>query len=98
MRWPTRLRRSEKPRRAPVEAILYSKLDCHLCDLAAELLATLSRSGELRWTRVDIQSDPSLSDRFQTEIPVIAIGDVELRWPTTLERIRRAVEQVADAR
>jgi len=72
--------------------ILYGKPDCHLCDQAAEILADLARDTPLEWRRVDIDSDPSLEERFRYDIPVIQIvGGAELKWPTTRERVRRAL-------
>jgi hypothetical protein len=72
---------------------LYSAPECHLCDLAAEILSTLSRDLTFRWERVNIETDPELLRRFRYEIPVIEIeGGAVLRWPTTRERVRRAIE------
>ncbi len=77
---------------ALVEALLYSKHDCHLCDDAAAILASLASELDLTWRRVDIEADPSLFARFRYEIPIIEIvGGATLKWPTTRERVRRAV-------
>ena len=77
---------------AVAEAILYSKRDCHLCDDAAAILASVASELPLAWRRVDIEADPALFERFRYEIPVIAIvGGPTLSWPTTRERVRRAV-------
>jgi len=74
-------------------AILYSKPDCHLCDQAAAILDRLAREIDLSWQRLDIRSDPDLWERFQYTIPVIEIeGGIQLAWPTTPERIRRALQ------
>jgi len=74
-------------------AILYSKPDCHLCDQAAAILEQLAQEVDLPWRRVDIRSDPDLWERFRYTIPVIEIdGNVQLAWPTTRERIRRALQ------
>ena len=75
---------------------LYSKPECHLCDLAAEILRTLSREMRFQWERVNIESDPDLLRRFRHDIPVIEIErGTLLKWPTTRERVRRAIEAAA---
>ncbi len=82
----------------PPRAVLYSKSDCHLCDLAQEILERLAREGEVSWTRVDIWTDAALLDRYRYEIPVIELADgTLLRWPTTLEQVRRALRAVRAA-
>jgi glutaredoxin len=73
-------------------AILYGKPDCHLCDDAAAILDGLARRDGLTWRRVDITQDPDLFARYRYTIPVIEIvGGPALGWPTTLERVRRAL-------
>ena len=77
-------------------AILYGKPGCHLCEDAAAILAGLARDEGLRWRRVDIREDPALFERYRYAIPVIeVVGGQTLEWPTTRERVRRAI---ADAR
>ena len=79
--------------------ILYSTPDCHLCDEAAEILIDLARDVPIEWQRVNIESDPALFERFRYEIPVIQIvGGPELKWPTTRERVRRAVRDASAVR
>jgi hypothetical protein len=48
--------------------VLYSRADCHLCDLAA---AMLDATG-LDWRTVDIDTDPVLTDRYGVYVPVIS--------------------------
>jgi hypothetical protein len=72
--------------------VLYSKQDCHLCEEAAAILRRLQSEMLLDWRTVDITSDESLFERFKYRIPVIEVeGGVTLDWPTTVERVRRAV-------
>jgi glutaredoxin len=72
--------------------VLFSKPDCHLCEQAEDILNALSRELPFRWRRVNIESDPALFARYRFEIPVIAVdGGPELKWPTTRERVKRAL-------
>ena len=47
--------------------ILYSREDCHLCDLAAEML---DRAG-VPWRSVDIDADPDLARKYGIAVPVL---------------------------
>jgi hypothetical protein len=77
---------------------LYSTPDCHLCDEAAAILAAVERTLPFRWRRVDIRSDARLLERYRCEIPVIHIdGGATLTWPTTRERVLRALRDVRPA-
>jgi glutaredoxin len=79
--------------------VLYGKPGCHLCDDAESLLATVARSQPLTVQKIDIESSPELFAEYRYRIPVIQIdGGQTLDWPTTAERIRRAVQAVASAR
>jgi glutaredoxin len=47
--------------------ILYSRADCHLCELAAAMLD----AGRYDWRVVDIDSDPALEEKYSIRVPVI---------------------------
>jgi glutaredoxin len=47
--------------------ILYSRADCHLCDLVA---AMMNRAG-VSWRPVDIDSDPELARKYGIYVPVL---------------------------
>jgi hypothetical protein len=83
----------------PPSAILYGKPGCHLCDLAEAILDRLARTGEVRWAKRNIEADPVVFERYRDEIPVIKLEDgTELPWPTTPERVRRALRSVRPVR
>jgi hypothetical protein len=72
--------------------VLYSRPGCHLCDDAAAILGRVGPELGITWSTVDIRSDPLLFEQFRYRIPVIeVIGGPTLDWPTTAERVRRAV-------
>jgi len=68
--------------------ILYQRDDCHLCDLALELLATV-RAPEFE--SVFIDDDAVLEQRYGLRVPVLrdAARDVELDWPFDPARLAR---------
>ena len=60
--------------------ILYQRDDCHLCDLAIEVLAQ-ARAPE--FDSVFIDGDDALEARYGIRVPVLrdAARGVELDWP-----------------
>ena len=61
------------------EVVLYTRADCHLCELAAQMLAATG----VRWREIDIGSDPDLTARYGLSIPVVYLGESgqELHFP-----------------
>jgi len=68
--------------------VLYQRDDCHLCDLALEVLA-LARAPE--FDSVFIDGDEVLEARFGDRIPVLrdAARELELDWPFDVDGLRR---------
>lgn len=68
--------------------ILYQRDDCHLCDLALEVLAG-ARAPE--FDSVFIDGDDALEARYGERVPVLreADRDEELDWPFDVDALRR---------
>ena len=66
---------------------LYQRDDCHLCDLALEVLAA-ARAPE--FDSVFIDGDEALEQRYGVRVPVLRdeAGGVELDWPFDVGRVR----------
>ena len=67
--------------------ILYQRDDCHLCDLAIEVLAQ-ARAPE--FDSVFIDGDEGLEARYGVRVPVLrdAARGIELDWPFDARRLR----------
>ncbi|MEX2185591.1 MAG: glutaredoxin family protein [Pirellulales bacterium] len=52
---------------------MYTRIGCHLCDDARELLVRYGLEPE----SVDIDADPQLRERYDTCVPVVEIDGVE---------------------
>ena len=67
--------------------ILYQRDDCHLCDLAIEVLAQ-TRAPE--FDSVFIDGDDALEARYGMRVPVLrdATRGIELEWPFDARRLR----------
>ena len=67
---------------------LYQRDDCHLCDLALELLAS-ARVPEFRSVFIDDQAE--LEERYGQRVPVLRdeVSGVELDWPFDAGQLRQ---------
>ncbi|MEN5061719.1 glutaredoxin family protein [Luteimonas sp. TWI1416] len=68
--------------------ILYQRDDCHLCDLALEVLAQARAPA---FDSVFIDDDDALEMRYGSRVPVLhdATRGVELDWPFDADAVRR---------
>ena len=74
---------------------LFQRDDCHLCDLALEVLAA-ARVPE--FDSVFIDDDPALEDRYGVRVPVLRREDngAELDWPFAVAEVAAVVEARTD--
>lgn len=62
-------------RRRP-RVTLYTRAGCHLCEEAEAVLARVARRAAVEV--VDIDADPSLTDRYTVRVPVVAVDGEEI--------------------
>ncbi len=80
---------------------LISKPDCHLCDVAREIVDAVV--AELPEGRVDVEElsitdDPALYATWWEKIPVVLIdGDLHAHWRVSADRLRAALVEKASA-
>jgi hypothetical protein len=67
------------------DLILYQRDDCHLCDLALEVVAA---AGVADFDSVFIDDDAELEARYGIRVPVLAHGGSELDWPFDCAAVR----------
>jgi glutaredoxin len=65
-----------KPTAIPTVTI-YSKPDCHLCDIAKERIAAARQHVEFNLETVDITTRADLWERYRERIPVVLINGEE---------------------
>ena len=70
--------------------VLYSRRDCHLCDVAAALLGRMG----VEWREVDIDQDETLVRAYGLSVPVLqhAESKEELCYPFGEQDARRFLE------
>jgi len=64
-----------------IEVILYSRTDCHLCELAQKYLEELQSSVPHHLTIFDVDSDPKLTKMYGFNVPVVIVGPYKLSAP-----------------
>jgi glutaredoxin len=80
------MKRAKQTQRRTHEVVLYTREGCHLCYDAER---TLIEHG-LRPTKVDIDDDPALRERFNSCVPVVEIdGKIRFRGQVTRMLLRR---------
>lgn len=56
---------------------LYSKPDCHLCEVARERIAGVQKQVPFALETVDITGDPALYEQYKERIPVVLVNGEE---------------------
>jgi len=83
---------------------IISKPDCHLCDVARDIVETVvadlpdSRARHVRVEEFSILDDPALYARWWERIPVVLIDDaLHAHWRLSADRLRSALDMAAEA-
>ena len=74
---------------------LIGKPDCHLCDVAHEIVEMVVAKvpGDIVVDEVSILDDPALYELWWEKIPVVLIdGELHAHWRVSPERLRVALE------
>ena len=77
------------------ELRLYTAHDCHLCEVAEDLLQPLIEQQHLVLRKVDIGVDADLKAAYGLRIPVVVLTNgVEKGWPFTATQVKRLLPGV----
>ncbi|WP_337002991.1 MULTISPECIES: glutaredoxin family protein [unclassified Microbacterium] len=83
---------------------LIGKPDCHLCDVASEIIdAVVAELPDAAAERIEIveasiQEDPALYELWWEKIPVVLIdGELHAHWRLSPDRLREALEDAIRA-
>jgi hypothetical protein len=72
--------------------VLYTRPQCHLCDVAEQIVAEVCAGTSDTWTSVDITGDEDLVRRFTDQVPVAFVdGKQHDFWRVDPERLRAAL-------
>ena len=79
----------------PVELVLYSRLDCPLCDEMKEELGRTKPGRPTRLREVNIDGDPELEARHGLSVPVLEIaGRVAFKGRMTASEFERKFDRL----
>lgn len=77
---------------------LYTRKDCKLCDEVKAELDALREKIPHRLVAIDIDSDPSLKEKYNEAIPVLEIGPYRLQAPITRQSLEMTLGAASDRR
>lgn len=67
---------------------LYTRAGCHLCEDAKRVIEQARRQAEFAYEEKDIDADAELRQRYNEQVPVIAIdGRRAFRFRVNLDRL-----------
>ncbi|MET0447413.1 MAG: glutaredoxin family protein [Aeromicrobium sp.] len=72
--------------------VVYTREGCHLCAVAEAQVAEICADTGDTWTRVDIDADPELRERFTEQVPVTFVDGAQHDfWRVDETRLRAAL-------
>jgi len=73
---------------------VFSRQDCHLCDVAIELLESMRDELDFTIEKIQIEGDEKLEKLYGQQVPVIQIdGEPHDFWRLDPERFRASLEK-----
>ena len=55
--------------------VLFSRANCHLCNAFEEELNSFIQSNEIRYKKVDVDSQQKLQTLYGNDVPVLCLND-----------------------
>jgi uncharacterized membrane protein len=81
-----------------IEVTLYSRNDCHLCDVAISYLEELQSKVPHHLTVIDVDSDIKLRNLYGFNVPVVIIGPYKLSVPIEKKELEISLKAVQQSR
>ena len=80
------------PHASDARVVVYTRVGCHLCELAEQQVAELCAETGDAWVRIDIDDDPDLRQRFTEQVPVTFVDGAQHDfWRVDPVRLRKAL-------
>ena len=77
-----------------LELTIYSKKNCHLCDIAKDKLLRLQRELRFSITEVDIEKDIEVFEKYKYLIPVVEMdGRIIFTYRINEDELRNLIKQ-----
>lgn len=85
---------SNRQKSSVVNITVYSKKDCHLCDIAMEILLNIQKEFPFSLTEIDIEKDEIVFEKYKYLIPVIEIdGEKVFNYSVNETEMKRILRQ-----
>ncbi len=73
---------------------LYTRVGCHLCDVAKDVLEQVRRERPFELETVDIDTDPELVRLYGGEVPVVAVdGRKAFKYRVDVAALRERLDR-----
>lgn len=79
-----------------ITVTLYSRSDCHLCEVAKEDLDGLREQYPHELVLIDVDSNADLKRAYGFEVPVVEVGPYTLRAPITRQELQMTLAAATD--
>ncbi len=78
-----------------IEVEMFSRPNCHLCDVALEVIGALEEHYPLKLRVINVETEPQLEQQFGTELPVVRIGGQTLfKYPIEGAALERELKRL----
>jgi glutaredoxin len=76
----------------PARVTVISRVNCHLCEVAKQIVDRVTGDLGVAWVEVDVDADPDLVAEYSDLVPVILVdGAVHDYWRVNESRLRQAL-------
>jgi len=58
-----------------IEVTVFSRSNCHLCEVALEVISEIRKEFQFTITKILIDGDPELEEKYGEQVPVILINN-----------------------
>jgi glutaredoxin len=83
----------------PLDVSLYTRPGCHMCEEAKAQIAPLLAAAGARLREVNIDADPILRARYDSDVPVVFLGARKVaKHRVDLEQFRRQLQEARTRR
>jgi glutaredoxin len=73
---------------------LYTRVGCHLCDVAKQVLEDVRKDRPFELTVVDVDTDSELVERYGGEVPVVLVdGRKAFKFRVDAAALRKLLER-----
>ena len=79
-----------------INVTLYSRQDCHLCEIARDDLNAIQEKYPHNLFVIDVDSDKDIQQAYGFEVPVIEVGPYRLKAPFTKQEIEMTLGAAID--